>query len=273
MKISIITSNISADFLAPPGVPTWEERKMPYVDALRKAEPDIIGLQEVTPRQLQFLQIQFSEFTALTVPVDNPTSDLLTAWQAKYQQFGFPEIPSPYEIILFYRHDAFDVLSTGHWWLSPTLDVPSIGFGNTAPRVVLWAQLHHRASNQEFVIFNTHIDHRCTNAMIELCRKKFAVFAENYSSLILIGDLNFNEKDPNYDLLLSDGWSDSHKAAVETDSSTFLYNRPGVPGGRIDHILYRGSEFLPTTWSRLLPPVSHERISDHDPVHVEFQVG
>jgi endonuclease/exonuclease/phosphatase family metal-dependent hydrolase len=273
MKISIVTSNISADFLSPPAVPPWEERKVPYVDVLRKAEPDIIGLQEVTPRQLQFLQMQFSEFTALTVTVDNPTSDLLTAWQAKYQQFGFSEIPSPYEIILFYRTGAFDLLSTGHWWLSPTPDIPSIGFGNTAPRVLLWAHLHHLASNREFVIFNTHIDLRCTNAMIEVCRKKFAEFAEHYSSLFFIGDLNFNEKDSNYNLLIADGWSDSHDAAHESDSSTFLYNRPDMPGGRIDHILYRGREFIPKTWSRLLPSASHERISDHDPVHVEFQVG
>ena len=273
MKLSIITSNISADFLSPPGVPEWEERKQPYAAVLRIAEPDIIGLQEVSPRQLQFLQMQFPEFTALTVPVNNPAPDLLAAWQAKYQQVGFPEIPSPYEIILFYRTDTFNLLSSGHWWLSPTPDVPSIGFGNTAPRVVLWAHLHHLASNQEFVIFNTHIDHRCTSAMIELCRKKFAEFAEEYSSLVLIGDLNFNETDTNYGLLVSDGWSDSHQAAHEADSSTFLYNRPDTPGGRIDHILYRSKEFTPTTWKRLLPPASSERISDHDPVHVEFQIG
>src|SRR6188474_2453966 len=156
MKISIITSNISADFLDPPGVPTWEERKLLFVDVLLRAEPAIIGLQEVTPRQLQFLQTQFSKFSALTVPISNPTPDLLAAWQAKYEKFGFPEIPSPYEIILFYHKDTFDLLSTGYWWLSPTPDRPSIGFGNIAPRVVLWAHLHHTASNKEFVIFNTH---------------------------------------------------------------------------------------------------------------------
>ena len=272
MKINIVTSNISADFLSPPGVPVWEERKLPYVDVLRKAEPDIIGLQEVTLRQLQFLRMQFSEFGALTVPVNNPTPDLLTAWQAKYQQFGFSEIPSPYEIILFYRPDIFSLLSSGHWWLSPTPDVPSIGFGNTAPRVVLWAHLNHRASNKEFVIFNTHIDHRCTNAMVELCRRKFAAFAEEYPSLFLIGDLNFNETDPNYALLVTDSWSDSHRGTHQADYSTFSHNRPNIPSGRIDHILYRSKEFLPKTWSRLLPYASKERISDHDPVHVEFQV-
>jgi endonuclease/exonuclease/phosphatase family metal-dependent hydrolase len=273
MNLGIITSNISADFLSPPGVPTWDERKLPYVDVLRKAQPDIIGLQEVMPRQFQFLQTQFSEFTALTVPIINPTPDLLTAWQAKYEKFGLPQIPSSHEIILFYRNDTFDLLSTGHWWLSPTPDIPSIGFGNTAPRVVLWAHLHHIPSRKEFIIFNTHIDHRCTNAMVDLCRKKFAVFAENIPSLFLIGDLNFNEQDANYALLMTDGWSDSHPGAHEANSSTYLYNLPKIPSGRIDHILYRSYEFTPKMWNRLLPSTSNQRVSDHDPVHVEFQVS
>jgi len=36
MEISIITSNISADFLNPPGVPSWDERKQKYIDVLLK---------------------------------------------------------------------------------------------------------------------------------------------------------------------------------------------------------------------------------------------
>ena len=272
MKISIITSNISADFLSPPGVPAWDERKLPYVNVLREAEPDIIGLQEVTPRQLQFLQTQFSGFTALTVPVNNPAPELLATWQAKYEEFGFSDIPSPYEIILFYRTDAFELLSNGHWWLSPTPDIPSVGFGNTAPRVVLWASLHHIASRKEFVIFNTHIDHRCTTSMVNVCRKQFSLFAEDHPSLIFIGDLNFNEKDSNYHLLITDGWRDSHAVTIDSDSATFLYDRDSIRGGRIDHIFYKSNEFMALTWKRLLPPALEQRISDHNPVYVEFHL-
>ena len=109
--------------------------------------------------------------------------------------------------------------------------------------------------------------------MVDLCRKKFAGFAEQYPSRFLIGDLNFNERDTNYELLIADGWSDSYQASRKTDSSTFLYNLPGTPHGRIDHILYRSKEFTPKIWKRLLPTSSNQRISDHDPVNVEFQVG
>lgn len=272
MRFSIITSNISADFLSPPGVPAWEDRKLAYAETLRKANPDIIGLQEVTPRQLQFLQTEFSEFTMLAVDVKDPSRELLRAWRAKYASVGFPEIPSPYEIILFYRTDTFEVLSTGYWWLSPTPDVPSIGFGNIAARVVLWASFSHLPSKKNIVVFNTHIDHRSPTSMVDLCRKRFALFAEMHASLILIGDLNFNENDPNYESLIADGWRDSHSVAHDAGSATFLYHLPNIPGGRIDHILYRGDELKPLLWQRLLPPGSSLRISDHDPVHVEFQL-
>ena len=101
MEISIVTSNISADFLRPPGVPSWDERRQTYVDVLFQANPDIIGLQEVTPRQLQFLQTQLSQFAALTVPVSNPTEELKAAWQAKYEEVGLPQIPSPLKSFSF----------------------------------------------------------------------------------------------------------------------------------------------------------------------------
>jgi len=272
MEISIITSNVSADFLSPPGVPTWDERKLLYAQVLRNAQPSLIGLQEVTPRQLQFLREQLPEFTALTVPVTDPDPDLLATWQAKYAQFGLPQIPDPYEIILFYQTAIFELLATGYWWLSPTPDRPSIGFGNTAPRVVLWAHLQHRASSRAFFVFNTHIDHRCTRAMVDLCRERLMAFATATASLIFIGDMNFNPGDSNYASLISDNWRDSHEAADAPGAATFLYDLPNIPGGRIDHIFYRGDGLTPRMWTRLLPPDPERRVSDHDPVYVRFSI-
>jgi hypothetical protein len=101
MEMSLITANVSADFLTPPDVPPWDERKQLFAQPLRHAAPDILGLQEVTPRQFAFWQAQLPEFTALTVSPSNPDPVLLAAWRAKYGAFGFDTIPSPFEIILF----------------------------------------------------------------------------------------------------------------------------------------------------------------------------
>lgn len=274
MKISIVTSNISADFLTPPGVPAWDERKALVVGALRVAQPNLIALQEVTPRQLHFLQEQLPQFTPLTVPVIDPDPDLLAAWQAKYARYGLPQIPDPYENVLFYHTDTFALVASDYWWLSPTPHRPSIGFGNVAPRAVLWAHLRHIASDQEFLVFTTHIDHRCTQAMVELCRSRLAVFSEQGLPQILAGDLNFNPNDANYARLLADGWCDAHTATTAVEAPTMLYDLPELmPAGRIDHVLYRGSGLVPISWARLVSPDPDRRLSDHDPVQVQFNDG
>jgi hypothetical protein len=109
--------------------------------------------------------------------------------------------------------------------------------------------------------------------MIDVCRRKFAAFAGTHSSSFLIGDMNFNETDPTYGLLVRDGWKDSHDVSCSDHSDTFPYVRSGLPAGRIDHVFYKSNEFTPLSWSRLLPPASHRRISGHDPVCVEFGIA
>jgi hypothetical protein len=67
MEISLITTNISAEFLTPAGVPPW-------------AEPTLIALQEVTPDQLAYLQGELSEFASLTVPVVDHDPAMTAVW-------------------------------------------------------------------------------------------------------------------------------------------------------------------------------------------------
>jgi endonuclease/exonuclease/phosphatase (EEP) superfamily protein YafD len=53
-----------------------------------------------------------------------------------------------------------------------------------------------------------------------------------------------------------------------------LYDLPELmPAGRIDHVLYRGQGLVPVAWARLISPDSDRRLSDHDPVHVQFNGG
>jgi len=268
IEINLVTSNISAHFLTPPGVPAWDDRKDLYIQALGAAEPDIIGLQEVTPTQFSFLKAELQGFGALSVHVVDPDPVMLAAWREKYARFGLDDVPSPYEIHIFYRLDMLTPLVSGHWWLSPTPERPSTGFGNVAPRLVLWARFQH-AGGREFTLFNTHIDHRCTGPMVELCRQQLAAFIKTGAPLVFMGDLNFNPSNLNYAQLIEDGWRDPFVVAPTTDTTTFLYDLPDIPGGRIDHILYQGG-FAPLSWARIESPDPNKRLSDHDPVLVRL---
>lgn len=271
MELNVVTVNVSADFTTPPGVPPWDERKSLLVETLLAAQPHLIGLQEVTNKQRLFLETALSDFTAVTLPVVDADPALVAAWRAKYAIYGLPDLPNPYELLLFYRTTDFALIASGHWWLSPTPERPSIGFGNVAPRAVLWAHLQHRPSGQTFICFNTHIDHRCPDPMVALCRERFADFLPLNVPLIFMGDFNFNPTTANYALLRSDGWRDPHQVAQAAEVPTFLYDTPHLmPGGRIDHILYRGHGLAPLSWSQLLSPDPVRRVSDHDPVLVRF---
>ena len=228
----------------------------------------------MTLPQSRYRQEQFHEFQAITLPVVDPDPELVSAWRAKYGRLGLTHIPDPYVLILFYHADRFDLLATGYWWLSPTPERPSIGFGSVAPRAVIWAHLCHRASGQSFLLFNTHIDHHCTGPMVALCRERFASFATASLPHLFIGDFNFNPTMPEYALLMQDSWQDAHTVLNVSEVATFLYDQPEqMPGGRIDHILYRGQGLISLTWSRLLSPDPERRVSDHDPVFVQFGVA
>ena len=276
MEVSLVTFNVLADIEMQPNlvlpdqrgrdnVPVWDERKALCVQTLHQAQPSIIGLQEVWPHQCAFFQSQLLEFSAITVTESTTQDEALL--QAVRETYGLHSLPSPHEVVLFFRTHEFDQISTGYWWLSPTPDIPSVGFvGNIFPRVVLWVQLRHRPSRQELIIFNTHLDFRCTLPMVELCREKLAAFTRRGLPLIFMGDFNFTPTHDDYALLTGDGWHDAHVASSTTSEATH------VNGRRIDHIFYRGAGVTPQTWTQLFSPDPQRSLSDHHPVYVRFRV-
>jgi endonuclease/exonuclease/phosphatase family metal-dependent hydrolase len=271
MDISSVTSNVSAEFLAPPGVPPWAARREAWAQAVRMAAPDVIALQEATPGQIADVQARLPEYAALTVPMANADPAMLAAWREKYARYGLETPPDPYELVLLYRTAGFECVDEGHWWLSPTPVRPSIGFGNVAPRVMLWARLRARATGQAIVVFNTHIDHRCPDAMVALCRQRLAGMRLGTMPRLWAGDFNFNPATENFRRLLADGWRDAAEGAPE--AATFRYNLPGIPSGRIDHILYQGEGLEAAAWGRLAAPEPGMRLSDHDPVWARLRWG
>ncbi len=263
MELSLITFNISADFLSPPNVPAWEERKALCAQVLRQANASVIGLQEVMPRQFECFQSQWLEYRAVTVEEAMTDESLL---QAIRQQYRVPTFPARNEVVMFYCTADFEPLAQGHWWLSPTPDRISVGFGNIAPRLVLRVQLCHRASGREFIVCNTHLDWRATRPMVELCRAKLAAFSQRGLPLIFMGDFNFSPTEEEFALLTDDGWRDAHAASSATNEATFM------DGRRIDHVFYRGVGLRPQRWTCLLSPDPQRRLSDHDPVSVRLRV-
>jgi endonuclease/exonuclease/phosphatase family metal-dependent hydrolase len=271
MEINLITFNVFADLVRTrplsvwqEQVPVWEERKALCVQALHQAQPSVIGLQEVLPHQFHFLQSHLPGFRAITV-TDTTTQDAALL-QALKETFHLHAIPTPHEVVLFFRTQEFDQLATGYWWLSPTPATPSLAFGSIFPCAVLWGHLRHRTAGHELIIFNTHLDPRCLLPMVELCREQIAMVTQCGVPLIFLGDFNFTPTHAAYALLTSDGWHDAHRAASTTSEATHRSGR------RIDHIFYRGAGVTPQSWTPLCSPDPQRPLSDHHLVSVRLRV-
>jgi endonuclease/exonuclease/phosphatase family metal-dependent hydrolase len=266
-ELTVITFNIQADFLTQAGVPAWEERKTLCLQTLRQAQPSLIGLQEVMPGQFDFLQSHLAEFTAITVMETTADETLL---EPIWRHYGLP-LPARNEVVLFYRTTVFDQVDGGHWWLSPTPDRISVGFGNIAPRLVLWARLRHKASGRELIALNTHLDNHALGPMAQMCQEKLTEFVDTGLPLIFMGDFNLDPARAEYKWLTGAGWRDTYTVAQAASSDSCGSQLPTFRDGRrIDHILVHGKALSPRQWLRLTSPDPERRLSDHDPVLGRF---
>jgi endonuclease/exonuclease/phosphatase family metal-dependent hydrolase len=270
IELSVVTFNIHADFLSHKDILPWTDRKGLCVLALRQARPSLIGLQEVMPGQFDFLQEQLPEFTALSVTETTTDEALL---QPIRQHYGLP-LPARNEVVLFFRTEIFEMIDQGYWWLSPTPERISVGFGNIAPRLVLWARLRHKAAGQELIALTTHLDNRALPAMARLCQEKLPEFVQLGLPLIFMGDFNIDPARAEYSLLTGNGWQDSYTATLASSSESRDTHLPTFLDGRhIDHILYHGETLRPQAWHRLPSPDPEQRLSDHEPVLARFWLG
>lgn len=254
--LNIITFNILVELSVPKGVGPWKDRKDLCVQLLREKNPDLIGFQEPTPRQVTQLREALPEYEAV---------------------FYDEKKPGYTDATLFYKKDLFELLERGHWWLSPTPDRVSVGFGNALPRILVWAKLKHRPTGRELYAFNTHFDNSAPSQerMAELCEKQFVPFLEKKLPMFFFGDFNTTQKRGDYPRLTSNGWRDSYVVSDiasddgRDDNITTMFD----DNIRIDHIFYHGAGIEALTWQRLESPDPARPLSDHYPVQATFRVN
>ena len=145
-------------------------------DLLDEYMPDSIGMQEVT--------------TLWRGMMDN------FIFNDSYASVGDPRTPGGEANPIYYRVDKFELVDSGTFWLSDTPDVQgSYLEGCLYPRICTWAHLRDRVTGQEFVHFNTHLDHLSGSDGRTLRKKQFTVilnFMERFGDIpmIVTGDLN-----------------------------------------------------------------------------------
>jgi endonuclease/exonuclease/phosphatase family metal-dependent hydrolase len=200
----------------------WQFRKELVVDVILNHRPDLLGTQEGTVPQLQFLTERLPGYRPLTAHrrVD-PTCQYPT---------------------IFYRAGRFQVQESNEFWLSQTPTIHrSLSWGSAFPRMATYGLFREEGRTNTFYFINTHLDHISDAARREGARMIRNFFFPLNLPIILVGDFNEPPDGPVYrelinaDSPLRDTWRAVHPQVIEA-STQHGFNGERL-GHRIDWIL------------------------------------
>ena len=175
MTLNVMSFNIRLD-AASDSLNNWKYRKDVAAKIIKNCDIDILGMQEVTPGQMQDFKDRLPEYTALGVGREDGANG-----------------PNSGEASpLFFKKDKFKALNSGTFWLSETPEIASMGWDAACKRVATWAVLEDIKTGDKLFAVNTHLDHIGQVARIngvKLMLDKAMEVAEGYP-VVLTGDFN-----------------------------------------------------------------------------------
>ena len=175
-KMKIMTFNLKNDTFFTHKNMRWDIRKQYVINIIRLHQPDIIGVQELTPKiKLQLSEI-LPEYTFI-----GQSRNRFSQWMNEHTDIGF-------------RADLFDCIKQDTFWLSSHPDRKGSRIWTSIfPRICTKVQLKLKSTDQDFLIYNTHLDHLIPHSR----RREMSVLMNNMQKekesnlpMILMGDFN-----------------------------------------------------------------------------------
>lgn len=223
---------------APDGENAWGRRIGIFFETIERFGPDLIGFQEVLAVQHDEITRRMTGYAFSGVARDDG------ARKGEWALVG-------------YRRDRFAPVAHGDFWLSETPTVVgSKSWDAALTRICSWVRLRETATGREFVFANTHFDHKGVVARQEASRvlsRELSKVAAGVPA-ILTGDLNINEDNPAYAVLVRGEtpgairWIDAYRTVHPTrapDEVSFHGFKGGATGSRIDFIFHT-ADFVAT---------------------------
>ncbi len=256
--MKIITCNIRF-FGGDDGDDHWVHRKDYCARVIRDQQPDLIGFQEMWRQQFDDLLPLFPEYACYALADEALSLHPMNT--------------------IFYRRDAFHLISQGGYWLSPTPHVPgSLGWDSACVRQAVWVRLTDKASGGEFRFANTHLDHvgqLAREHQARIVNEDASAYPADYPQL-LSGDMNCAAGNPAIDTFLKGGWQDTYTQAHGPDDPGATFHSFQGPDfksdlGKIDWIFSRGA--VRTTSAEIIRDNNQGRYpSDHYFVTTEVEL-
>ena len=256
-ELKVMTYNIRLD-IASDGENSWPNRKEKVSDLIQFYEPDIFGIQEGLPNQVQYLDSVLTEYKAFGAGRDGGQKGEHSS--------------------IFYKNHTYELIEFDTFWLSETPYEVSKGWDAALNRICTFGLFKNKETKQFFWVFNTHFDHvgeiaRAKSAQL-IHEKVSQVNTKDYP-VVIMGDFNL---EPNSQpiLFLSNQYVHSKRG------SKLIYNSGGTFNGfdfhkaisnekEIDHIFVSKKSFEVKKYAVLTDSYSCKYPSDHFPVFVELE--
>lgn len=255
-NLNLMTYNIRLD-VASDGENAWVNRKEILVSQLKFYAPDIFGVQEALPNQVNFINEKLKNYNSVGEGRDGGNAGEYSA--------------------LYFNKTKITLLKSGTFWLSETPNIVSKGWDAAYPRVCTYGLFKNNESGNQFWIFNTHLDHIGVIARkkgLELILKQLEILNTAKLPIVLMGDFNL---EPNSDAIafLKTKMKDSYEASIEIPfgpEGTFnAFNYESNSTKRIDYIFASNSEEIKVQKYAVLNNSYQLRFpSDHFPVFVQL---
>lgn len=229
------------------GHKSWFYRAKYVMEDVVKSSADVIGFQEVTKWQYDFLKKKMPAYDSVIDYRDG-----------KFNSEGCP---------VFYRQDRFELIKKGSFWLSETPDVMSKYQGAACYRICSYAVLREKKTGLDFAVFNTHLDHKSDEARIYgigVVMDKIKEFGSLPS--VIMGDLNARENSETYKNCTAN-FTDVKYLTREPDSGATYHNWGKEPDNTcIDYFMTSPSGFRVNSFRVMRNTFDGDYASDHYPI-------
>ncbi len=250
-ELNVMSCNLRYINIEDAGKKSWFYRADLIIKAIEKEQPGIIGFQEATKWQYQYLCDTMVGYDSIITYRDK----MITSE-------GCP---------VFFRTDMYSLIDKGSFWLSETPDTMSKDWDSACYRICSYAILKDKSTEKEFVVFNTHLDHVSDTARINgigVILDKIKEFGDKPA--ILMGDFNAEEDTETYKNAMSYFFDTKYQTENTMKSCTYQDFGKELESDCIDYIMISKTGFKVNYYKVITEKYDGAYISDHYPLSVSL---
>lgn len=256
--LRLMTYNIRLD-IASDKDNAWPRRREFLTGQIRFIAPDIFGVQEALPNQIEDISKMLPAFDHIGIGRDEGGKGEASA--------------------IYFDRTRFRVESATTFWLSETPEKVSKGWDASYVRVCTYGLFTDRSTKRKFWVFNTHFDHMGVTARrksAELILERIASVNKKNLPVFLMGDFN-SEPDSEPIKIIRSKMKDSRDVSLEPPfgpNGTFNgFKYENAVSNLIDYIFINDSfRIAVRKYGVLSDSIDKHFPSDHFPVLIEAEI-